>query len=142
MPTGRMAGGVRFDHVTFRYPGTSRPALSDVSFSIEPGESVAIVGSNGAGKSTVMKLLLRWYDPDAGSISLDGVDVRELTLRSLRAQVAVVLQDSLAFDGTIASNIAYGGAASDRDVVEAARRAGVDRPTVGEVSRAAEQHIG
>lgn len=121
-------GEIRFEGVTFRYPGASRDALRDVSFTVQPGESVAIVGANGAGKSTIMKLLLRWYDVDGGAVRIDGHDVRELTLATLRRQVAAVLQESLAFDGTIAENIAYGADfAPEVEVAAAARLATVDQ---------------
>src|SRR5206468_5990422 len=99
----------------------ARPALDQFTVDIDPGELVAITGPSGAGKSTIAKLLLRFYDPDAGSISLDGVDLRRLTLESLRRNVALVQQETLMFHGTIRDNIAYGCAtATEPDVVAAA----------------------
>jgi ABC-type multidrug transport system fused ATPase/permease subunit len=117
-------GHVEFDSVHFSYPGNEREALSDVAFEVGPGEVLALVGPSGSGKSTVAKLLLRFYDPHAGAVRLDGHDVRDLTLRSLRENVAVLLQETLVFDGTVRENIAYGkpGATGD-EIVTAAKAA-------------------
>ena len=104
----RARGDIAFEGVSFRYPGTSAHVLGDVSFRLAPGEVVAVIGRSGAGKSTLAKLLLRFYDPERGRIAVDGVDLRDLTLRSLREQIAVVFQETFVFDATIADNIAYG----------------------------------
>ena len=121
----RAAGVVAFDGVTFRYPGTTRPALEDVTFRVGPGETLAIVGASGAGKSTIAHLLLRFHDPDRGSVSLDGHDLRDLTLESVRDSVGVLLQETLVFDGTVRENIAYGRPdATESEIVAAARAAG------------------
>lgn len=123
----RAEGRVGLDGVSFSYPGKDEPALKDVSFSVGPGETLALVGPSGSGKSTAAKLLLRFYDPDAGSVTLDGHDLRGLTLGSLRENVAVLLQETLVFDGTIRENIAYGKpGATDGEVEEAARAADAD----------------
>lgn len=115
------SGRFEFDAVSFRYPDTDREALSEVSFSVDPGEVLALVGSSGAGKSTVAKLLLRFYDTDAGAVRLDGNDLRDLSLHSLRENVAVFLQEALVFDGTIRENIAYGRpGATEEEIVRAA----------------------
>ncbi|MEU3839837.1 ABC transporter ATP-binding protein [Streptomyces sp. NPDC028635] len=120
----RARGEVEFDGVCFRYPGTSRPALSEVSFHVAPGETLALVGASGAGKSTIAKLQLRFYDPDRGAVRLDGADLRELRLSDVRESVAVVLQETLVFHGTVRENIAYGRpGATEADIVEAARAA-------------------
>jgi ABC-type multidrug transport system fused ATPase/permease subunit len=120
----RVRGIVELDGVTFHYPDTDRPALENVSLRIRPGELVAVVGASGAGKSTIAKLLLRFRDPDAGSIRLDGHDLRDLTLASVRESVGVLLQDSLVFDGTVRENIAYGRpGASEAEIVSAAKDA-------------------
>jgi ATP-binding cassette subfamily B protein len=119
-------GVVELDDVTFCYPGAECPTLAGVSLSIEPGEALAVVGPSGAGKSTLVKLLLRLYDPTAGTVRLDGVDVRELELASLRAAFAVVPQETLLFNATIRENVLYGApAASEAEVVAAARAAGL-----------------
>jgi ATP-binding cassette, subfamily B, bacterial len=117
-------GYVEFDSVRFSYPGNEREALSDVTFEVGPGEVLALVGPSGSGKSTVAKLLLRFYDPQAGAVRLDGHDLRSLTLSSLRENVAVLLQDTLVFDGTVRENIAYGKLeASEEEIVRAAKAA-------------------
>ena len=117
---GRAQGRLELDHVTFRYPDTERNAVSAVSLAVEPGEVLALVGPSGAGKSTLTKLLLRFYDPHFGRIALDGSDLRELTLGSVRDNVALLLQETLVFDGTIYENIAYGRWHATREQVEAA----------------------
>jgi ABC-type multidrug transport system fused ATPase/permease subunit len=126
-PLGRASGTVTFDHVSFRYPGQPREALRDVTFSVAPGETLALVGASGAGKSTVAKLLLRFYDPTGGEVRLDGRDLRDLRLHELRDNVTVLLQETLVFHGTVRENIAYGkpGATED-DIVAAARAADAD----------------
>jgi ATP-binding cassette subfamily B protein len=101
-------GEVRFNRVTFRYPGSAVPALRDVSLHIEPGETVALVGPNGAGKTTLVKLLAGLYLPDAGEVSLDGVSTRTVPASELYRQVAVVLQDFNRYEATVSDNIAYG----------------------------------
>jgi subfamily B ATP-binding cassette protein MsbA len=105
---------VAFEGITFTYPGQKQPALTNVDLRVPKGRSVAIVGRNGSGKTTLLALLPRFYDPDSGRVTIDGVDVREATLKSLRAQISVVTQDSVIFPGTIAENIAYGHPAAAR----------------------------
>src|SRR2546425_3821780 len=122
---GRATGKVEFRAVGFNYPGNARPALDRVSFSIEAGETVALVGASGAGKSTLANLLPRFYAPDSGQILLDGVDIATLKLGSLRANIALVSQDIVLFNDTVAANIAYGRLAgtSETDIVQAAEAA-------------------
>lgn len=121
---GRARGEVRVQSVAFRYPSANRDALRDVSFTVGPGETVALVGASGAGKSTLAKLVLRFHDPTAGAISLDGHDLRDITLESLRDNVAVVLQETLVLEGTVADNIAFGReGATPADIERAARAA-------------------
>jgi ATP-binding cassette, subfamily B, bacterial len=121
---GPARGRVEFDAATFGYPGTRKETLLDISFGVAPGEVLALVGPSGAGKSTVVKLLLRFYDPDAGEVRLDGYDLKGLSLRSLRENVAVLLQETLVFDGTIRENIAYGRPdAREKEILRAARAA-------------------
>ncbi|HEY2258095.1 MAG TPA: ABC transporter ATP-binding protein [Solirubrobacteraceae bacterium] len=121
----RARGLIEFDRVNFRYPGTSRPGLNGVSLAVAPGETVGIVGASGAGKSTLAKLALRFYDPDSGRLLIDGNDARDLRLADLRRQIALVLQETLIFDGTIRQNIAFGSdGATDAQVSSAAMAAG------------------
>jgi ABC-type multidrug transport system fused ATPase/permease subunit len=121
LPLSARPRSVTFEDVRFAYPETERPALDGVSFRLEAGQTVALVGPSGAGKSTIAKLLLRFYDPDRGRIAIDGTDARDVALDRLRSKVAVLLQDSLTFDGTILENIAYGApGASDDQVIAAA----------------------
>jgi ABC-type multidrug transport system fused ATPase/permease subunit len=103
----RAWGRIVLDNVTFRYPGHERDVLHDISATIEPGQILAVVGESGAGKSSVAKLLLRFYDTSSGAIRLDGRDLRDWSLSSLRENVAVVLQETLVFDGTIRDNIMW-----------------------------------
>jgi len=121
-----LLGAIAFEHVAFGYdPGT--PVLKDVSFTIEPGQLVGIVGVTGGGKSTIMSLIPRFYDPDAGRVLVDGIDVRAYSLQSLRSQIAFVLQDTVLFRGTIRENIAYGKAGATNDeIVAAAKIANAD----------------
>lgn len=125
-PTGR-AGRVEFERVSFSYrPGTE--VIHDLSMVAEPGSTVAIVGPTGAGKTTLVNLLMRFYDVDAGRILIDGVDITTVSRESLRSGIGMVLQDTWLFDGTVAENIAYGRPdAGDDEVEEAARAAYVDR---------------
>jgi ABC-type multidrug transport system fused ATPase/permease subunit len=118
----RTRGQVAAESVCFAYPGR-RHTLSDISFTVRPGERVAVVGHTGAGKSTLMSLLIRFYDPSSGRITIDGIDIRDITLSSLRAQISVVLQEPLLFSGTIAENIRYGCLDASNARMEAAARA-------------------
>jgi subfamily B ATP-binding cassette protein MsbA len=114
-------GRIEFDHVSFDYGDEAR-VLKDVSFRIEPGQIVAIVGASGAGKSTIASLIPRFYDPLSGAVKIDGTDVRKYTLTSLRRQIGFVLQESLLFHATIWDNIAYGNPkASPREILQAAK---------------------
>ena len=116
-------GEIVFDHVAFHYD-SSPPVLRDVSFRIEPGQFVGIVGPTGSGKSTIISLIPRFYDPRAGRISIDGVDIRDYQLQGLRQQLGFVLQDTVLFHGTIRENIAYGRPdATAEEIIEAAQRA-------------------
>jgi ATP-binding cassette, subfamily B, bacterial len=120
---GRAQGRVTAQGLSFAYSGR-KTTLSNISFHVRPGERVAVVGHTGAGKSTLMSLLIRFYDPQAGRIELDGVDLRDLELKSLREQISVVLQEPLLFSGTIEDNIRYGKLdAGEEEVREAARAA-------------------
>lgn len=119
-------GHVNYEHVSFHYSDDDTPVLSDISIDIPAGKSVALVGPSGGGKTTICSLLPRFYDVTAGHITIDGKDIRGLTLKSLRSQIGTVQQDVYLFDGTIKDNIAYGKpGASDEEIIEAAKRASI-----------------
>ncbi len=119
----KFKGRIEFDGVSFGY-GDEATVLKDLSFKIEPGQVAAFVGPSGAGKTTIASLMPRFYDPVAGSIRIDGTDIRGYTLKSLRDQISFVLQDTLLFRGTIWDNIAYGNPkASAKDILRAAKLA-------------------
>ena len=120
---GRLNGAIHFDRVSFAYD-PAVPVLRDLSFSIAPGQFVGIAGATGTGKSTVVSLVPRFYDPTAGRVLIDGVDVRDYELQGLRAQIGFVLQETILFRATVRENIAYGRPdASDEEIVEAAKLA-------------------
>ena len=123
LPAGRRRGEVRFEAVRYTYPGAAAEALRGVDLEVGPGEVLALVGRSGAGKSTVARLLLRFADPSAGRVLLDGADLRAYAVSDVRANIAVVLQETLVFDATVFENIAYGRPGATRAEVEAAARA-------------------
>jgi ABC-type multidrug transport system fused ATPase/permease subunit len=118
----RIRGEIEFEEVTFSYGG-EQPALSDLSLHVPPGQTVALVGATGAGKSTLAKLVARFYDPDAGRVLVDGHDLRDVTERSLRSQLGIVPQEGFLFSGTIRDNIAFGRPDAGDDEVRTAARA-------------------
>jgi len=118
-----LTGRVDFRDVSFRYPGDDHDTLTSVTFAVSPGETVAIVGATGSGKTTVVNLVPRFYDVTGGSVEVDDHDVRDATLASLRSQIGVVMQDSVLFSGTIRDNIAYGRSDASLADVEAAAKA-------------------
>lgn len=117
----RVRGAIDYDHVVFGYEST--PVLHGIDLHVAPGESIALVGETGAGKSSMINLLARFYDVWEGSVRIDGYDVRDVTQRSLRSQLGIVLQDTFLFDGTVRENIAYGRPDATDDEIEAAARA-------------------
>ncbi len=124
-PIPPVKGAIEFRNVSFRYEAES-PVLQNVSFSCEPGRMVALVGPTGVGKTTLTQLVGRYYDPDEGSVLLDGHDIRTVTVTSLREYIAPVLQDTYLFNGTLAENIAYSKpGASEEEIVEAAKAANI-----------------
>jgi len=116
-------GRVAFQDITFRYFGGGDPVLKDVTFTAEPGQTVALLGATGSGKSTIINLIPRFYDPTAGRVTIDGHDVRDVTLDSLRSQIGIVLQDTTLFTGAIRDNIAFGRPDASMDEVVAAAKA-------------------
>ena len=125
-PLRDIRGAVDFEQVSFAYR-QGEPVLRDINLRVQPGQTIALVGPTGAGKTTIISLLSRFYDVSAGSICIDGVDIRGLTQDSIRAQLGIVLQDTFLFSGTVMENIRYGRLdASDAEVIEAARLANAD----------------
>ena len=124
-PLPPITGTVTYDHVTFAYPKSGQampPVLADLSFTAKPGEAIALVGASGAGKTTLINLLTRFYDPQQGRILVDGVDIKTITAKSLRQQIGLVPQDTTLFSGTLAQNIAFGQDSIDYAAVEKAAR--------------------
>src|SRR4029077_13092180 len=122
-----LRGHVAFEHVSFRY-AEDRPLIEDLSLSAEPGHTVAIVGPTGAGKTTLVNLLMRFYEVSDGRITLDGVDIATMYRNELRESIGMVLQDTWLFGGTIADNIGYGADNPTREqIIAAAKAAHVDR---------------
>lgn len=123
-----IAGGVEFEHVSFRYEESKPDVLHDVSFKVKPGQRVALVGPTGAGKSTIVNLLMRFYDATDGSVRIDGMDVKDATLESLRKQMGIVLQDSFIFAGSVEQNMRYGNEdATDEQLRKAGESVRLDR---------------
>src|SRR5204863_5682230 len=121
-PLKRAAGAIAFRDVWFSYDGDD-PVLRDISFKLEPNTSVGVAGTTGAGKTTLVNLLARFYDPTVGRIELDGIDLREYRIADLRAQLSIVLQEPVLFSTSIAENIAYANPNAARAQVEAAAEA-------------------
>jgi ABC-type multidrug transport system fused ATPase/permease subunit len=119
---GQLQDKIEFRNITFTYPGSENAVLKDVNLTVNAGETVAVVGPNGSGKTTLINLLPRFYDTDSGEILIDGNDIRKVTLSSLRAQIAMVTQNVVTFNDTIASNIAYSRpTASEEEIIDAAK---------------------
>lgn len=116
-------GEVRFENVSFRYFSSGEPVLNEINFEARPGQVVALLGATGSGKTTIINLLPRFYDPTEGSIRIDGYDLRDVTLDSLRSQIGIVLQETTLFSGTIRENIAFGAPDATAEQVEAAAKA-------------------
>lgn len=118
-----MTRGIEFRNVVFSYPGTDKPILKGINLSVQAGHNVALVGPNGSGKTTLANLLSRLYDPDSGQVLIDGQDIRDVTLFSLRSQISMVTQNVVTFNDTIAANIAYGKSGATREeIIAAAKR--------------------
>jgi subfamily B ATP-binding cassette protein MsbA len=135
-------GSVEFREVVFAYDDQARPILKGVSFTVSRGQVVALVGRSGAGKTTMMNLVPRFFDVTGGGILIDGVDVRDVTLSSLRAQIGIVTQETILFDDTVSSNIAYGRPDASRAEIEAAARAAHAHEFIGTLSQGYNTMIG
>ena len=138
----RHSESVEFRNITFRYPRAGEDALKDVSLTIPAGETLAIVGPNGCGKTTLVSMVLRLLDPDSGSMVIDGQDVRQHSLRSLRRQIALVTQDAVIFNATIADNIAYGKRRAKAEEIQAAARKAFVDEFVAEMPNGYETMVG
>ncbi len=136
-------GAVRFRDVRFTYrDDAASPAIGDISLDVAPGQKVALVGPSGAGKSTIFNLLLRFYEADAGRIEIDGRDIGDVTLRSLRANIALVTQDPILFDESVADNIALGRLGATRAEIEVAARDAAAHDFIAELPRGYDTHVG
>ena len=140
-PLRAQGGGLRFENVSFHY-NPDRAILHDVDFSVAPGQTVAVVGATGAGKSTLSRLLFRFYDVSAGRITIDGQDIRAVTQESLRAAIGIVPQDTVLFNDSIYYNIAYGRPSATREEVEAAARAAHIHDFVASLPQGYESQVG
>ncbi len=123
----RFRESIRFENVSFIFPGSNVPVLTEVNFEIHAGEVVAIVGRSGVGKSTLVDLIPKFYVPSSGTVTIDGIDIKDIDVRSLRDQIGIVSQDIILFNDTVRENIAFGNpAASEQDIIEAAQMAYAD----------------
>lgn len=135
-------GNVRFENVTFRYFGGGEPVLSNVSFEGKPGETIALLGATGSGKTTIINLLPRFYDPSEGRITIDGYDLRDVTLDSLRSQIGIVLQETTLFSGTIRENIAFGKPDATLEEIQNAARAAAAHDFIMTFPDGYDTHVG
>ena len=136
-----VAGSITFDSVSFQYE-KEVPILKDISFSCKPGQMVALVGPTGVGKTTLTSLISRFYDPTSGSILIDGKDIKNVTLKSLRNNISPVLQDTFLFNGTIAENIGYADPSANRDDIIAAAKAAIIHDSIMEMPNQYETKVG
>ena len=135
-------GDVRFEDVTFRYFGGGEPVLNKVSFEAKPGETIALLGATGSGKTTIINLLPRFYDPSEGRITIDGYDLRDITLDSLRSQIGIVLQETTLFSGTIRENIAFGKPDATLEEIQNAARAAAAHEFIMSFPDGYDTHVG
>jgi ATP-binding cassette subfamily B protein len=137
-----LEGHIKFENVTFRYFGGGDPVLNNVSFETLPGQTVALLGATGSGKTTIINLLPRFYDPTEGRITIDGNDLLDVTIESLRAQIGIVLQETTLFTGTIRENIAYGKPDATQEEIEAAAKAAAAHDFIMEFPEGYDTHVG
>jgi ATP-binding cassette subfamily B protein len=135
-------GQVKFENVTFRYFSGGEPVLNKVSFEAKPGETIALLGATGSGKTTIINLLPRFYDPSEGRITIDGYDLRDVTLDSLRSQIGIVLQETTLFSGTIGENIAFGKPDASLEEIQAAARAAAAHDFIMSFPDGYDTHVG
>jgi ATP-binding cassette subfamily B protein len=135
-------GRVKFEDVTFRYFGGGEPVLNKVSFEAKPGETIALLGATGSGKTTIINLLPRFYDPSEGRITIDGYDLRDVTLDSLRSQIGIVLQETTLFSGSIRENIAFGKPEATQAEIEAAAKAAAAHDFITSFPDGYNTHVG
>jgi len=135
-------GDVKFENVTFRYFGGGEPVLKNVSFEARPGEAIALLGATGSGKTTIINLLPRFYDPSEGRITIDGYDLREVTLDSLRSQIGIVLQETTLFSGSIRENIAFGKPDATLDEIQKAAKAAAAHDFIMSFPEGYDTHVG
>src|SRR5690606_16409380 len=131
VPVRELVGRIEFRNLNFTYPGTETPVLSDISLVVEPGQTLAVVGRTGSGKTTLANLLVRIFDPPPGTVFIDGPDILRLPLATLRRQIGYVPQDNFLFSTTIAQNIGFGGEFSQEAIEKAARQARVHDDILG-----------
>jgi len=135
-------GNVKFENVTFRYVGGGDPVLNKVTFEAKSGETIALLGATGSGKTSIINLLPRFYDPNEGRITIDGHDLRDVTLDSLRSQIGIVLQETTLFSGTIAENIAFGKPEATLDEIQAAAKAAAAHDFIMSFPEGYSTHVG
>jgi ATP-binding cassette subfamily B protein len=137
-----VTGEVKFENVTFRYFGSGEAVLKNVSFEAKPGERIALLGATGSGKSTIINLLPRFYDPSEGRITIDNHDLRDVKLESLRAQIGIVLQETTLFSGSIRDNIAFGKPEATQEEIETAARAAQAHDFIMSFPEGYDTHVG
>jgi ATP-binding cassette subfamily B protein len=137
-----VTGTVKFEDVTFRYFGSGEPVLKNVSFTANPDETIALLGATGSGKTTIINLLPRFYDPSEGRITIDGRDLRDVKLESLRSKIGIVLQETTLFSGTIRENIAFGKPEATREEIEAAAKAAQAHDFIISFPNGYDTHVG
>jgi ATP-binding cassette subfamily B protein len=133
---------VAFENVTFRYFGGGEPVLKDVTFTAEPGQTVALLGATGSGKTSIINLIPRFYDPSQGRITIDGHDLRDVTLDSLRSQIGIVLQETTLFAGTVRENIAFGKPEAGLEEVQEAAEAAMAHEFITDFPEGYETQVG